>query len=156
MNKTQIKNAIDFKNQTSIKKGHKLIYTRDNKTFICNGFIFLILQNNCFEGIEKALPEDKSGIETKFNESEEKNIYQIDIDLNSVKEFKKTLRSHLEKPYIIEYNNIKYCFNSKYILDIFKILGNKTVAYISNSNKDPLYFKSEYGVALLMPVWLKD
>lgn len=63
-------------------------------------------------------------------------------------------KENSKTPFIFEYHEKNYGFQSRYIIDALKALGTKSKTYITNEKYSKLYIESEIGAITILPMRL--
>nr|DAE59784.1 MAG TPA: hypothetical protein [Caudoviricetes sp.] len=160
MNKTQIKelqgaivqmNATDRTKSTFTIEDNFVYFTPEGHRG------YKINVNILSEAVEEIPKSNYSRtIPDIFNAMATYGINQINIKQSDLLQLARQHKKENSKtPFIFEYHEKNYGFQSKYIIDALKTLGTKSKTYISNEEKDSkLYIESEIGVIIILPMRL--
>lgn len=160
MNKTQINKIMKLKEGLQQdKNSHKLLSASNDKIImiIPNGSIAYIL--NKTESLDVSDINYNASPENIVNSFLSKSLLkykEYEFNIEDIKAFKKEHGKDKEKiPYKFEMNEQTYGFNYNYFLDVISIMGDKCKCSVSNLTGEPFIFKSNIGMALLMPIKVK-
>lgn len=165
MNKTQISKIMKLKEGLQHEgNSHRFLSSSDDKIImiIPNGSIAYIL--NKTESLDvsdvnyNASPENI--VNSFLNKSLLLKYEEYEFNIEEIKAFKKEHKNelaqhHVKYPYKFEMNEQTYGFNYNYFLDVISIMGKDCKCSVSNLTGEPFIFKSDIGMALLMPVKVK-
>lgn len=157
MNKTQLNKIIKLKEGLQQdKNSYKLLSASDDKIImiIPNGSIAYIL--NKTESLDVSDVNYNASTENIVNSFLNKSLLkykEYEFNIEEIKAFKKEHKEDKGKiPYKFEMNEQTYGFNYNYFLDVISIMGKDCKCSVSNLTGEPFIFKSDIGIALLMPV----
>lgn len=90
-----------------------------------------------------------------FNAIATYGINQININKSDLLQLARQHKKENSKtPFIFEYHEKNYGFQSRYIIDALKALGTKSKTYITNEKYSKLYIESEIGAITILPMRL--
>lgn len=164
MNKTQITKIMKIKEGLQNENNsYKLLSANDDKIIMImpNGSTAYILNKTELLNVSdikySVSPEN---IVNSFLNDKTLEYQEWEFNIEEIKNFKKEHKSDKGKipykiPYKFEINEKIYGFNYNYFLDVISVMGKDCKCYVSNLTIKPLMFKSDIGMALLMPVKIK-
>ena len=161
MNKTQLNKIIKLKEGLQHEeKSYKLLSANEDKIIMImpNGSIAYIL--NKTESLDVSDINYNTSPENIVNSFLNKSLLkykEYEFNIEDIKAFKKEHKNeiaqhHVKHPYKFEMNEQTYGFNYNYFLDVISIMGKDCKCSVSNLTGEPFIFKSDIGIALLMPV----
>lgn len=131
MNKTLIKRIMNDNNNSSIFYGNLFPYK--DRYALFSPYRMYIISNNMYD-IPMNTEEDKNDIALdKINYFTKENYdIEVTIDRNDLNDWYKKVRDENYKdftgnPYLIQTDDIKIAFNSKYLLDLLKAYKTNTI-----------------------------
>lgn len=159
MNKTQIKelqsaiaqmNATDRTKSTFTIENNFAYFTPESHR------AYKISVNVLSETVEEIPKNNYSRIVPDvFNAIATYGINQININQSDLLQLARQHKKENSKtPFIFEYHEKNYGFQSRCIIDALKTLGTKSKTYISNERYSKLYIESEIGAIVILPMRL--
>ena len=159
MNKTQIKEFYGAIAQMSaIDKTKDTFTIKDNFAYFTpEGHKGYKINVNVLSEAVEEIPQSNYNclIPDVFNTTATYGINQININQSDLLQLARQHKKENSKtPFIFEYHEEKYGFQSRYIIDALKTLGAKSKIYISNEKYSKLYIESEIGAIIILPMRL--
>lgn len=148
MTKTAMKTFEKVVNRTTFSGIFK---TDDNKKMVFDSYMaFLVddFETNLIGGISNYQIDDSKQVLFNKFEIAKKNNRRIAIP--SDKELREFKKENSKTPFYRVGETAG--FDIRYYFWIESVLGSKMEVYVNNDDREPMYFKSAKGEAILMPV----
>lgn len=159
MNKTQVNKIMKLKESLrQDKNSHKFLSVNNDKVIMLtpNGAIAYILNKTELDVSDINYSTSPENIVNSFLNKSLLKYEEYEFNIEEIKAFKKEHKNDKGKiPYKFEMNKQTYGFNYNYFLDVISIMGKDCKCSVSNLTGEPFIFKSDIGMALLMPVRIK-
>lgn len=157
LKRNQTKNALKYLKELSFSR-KSLSYSNEinidevNYQVLTNGYSIIWLENHL--ELPKC-PDDLQYPDTKIFMNDGQNI-KVNIDVDKLYELSKQYRKTKKETLFccIKYNNERIYFNTKFLMDMYKLLGTTEVDTYVKDIISPILFKDKNSrsVGILLPV----